>query len=276
MLFEEHSEANPVAMVKTKTTDKTGKQIGKSKHFKADEMPQAAQFCRNAKVQISHQNIKPSWGLYNGSMGIVKDIVFEEGHNPNFGDFPKYVLVDFPQYCGPPFLPQHPSWVPITPVESKCKYFCCTCKFIPLQLCYAKTVHTFQGQNAGPVQEGQQNNAIQRIICDPGNKTFEGRNPGLFYTILSRITTLGDISDKMSSAIYFTGDNMTPERILNITKGANNHHFKRVTLRNQWVGLLNQNIQTSGISDSEKMDLLSWSKTTFIDHALYQKLTCHY
>ena len=172
-------------------------------------------------------------------MGVVKDIVFEEGHNPNFGDFPSYVLVDFPQYCGPPFLQEHPTWVPITPVQSKCKSFCCTCTFTPLQLCYAKTVHTFQGQNAGPVQERQQKNAILQIICDPGNKTFEGRNPGLFYTILSRITTLGDINDKMTLAIYFTGENMTPERILNITKGANNKHFIRVMLRNKWVGLLN-------------------------------------
>jgi hypothetical protein len=275
MLFEEHSKSNPVATLKTKYMDSRGKQIGKPTHFKADEIPETAQFCRNAKVQISKRNIEPCWGLYNGGMGIVKDIIFEEGHNPNFGDFPSYVLVDFPQYCGPPFLPEHPTWVPVTPVQSKCKYYCCTCIFIPLQLCYAKTVHTFQGQNAGPVQQGQQKNAIIRIICDPGTKTFEGRNPGLFYTILSRITTLGDINNKMSSAIYFTGENMSPDRILNITKGANNQYFKRVQLRNQWVHLLNEHVQTSGMSESEIMDVLSWSKNTIIANAQYQKMTCH-
>jgi GTPase SAR1 family protein len=276
MLFEEHSQSNPVATVKTKYTDSRGKQIGKPAHFKADERPETAQLCRNAKVQISKRNIEPCWGLYNGGMGIVKDIVFQEGHNPNFGDFPSYVLVHFPQYCGPPFLPEHPTWVPVTPVQSKCKSYCCTCTFIPLQLCYAKTVHTFQGQNAGPVQEGQQKNATIRIICDPGTKTFEGRNPGLFYTILSRITTLGDINDKMSSAIYFTGENMTPDRILNITKGANNQHFKRVNLRNQWVRLLNESVETSGMSESEIMEVLSWTKNTVIHLALYEKMTCHF
>jgi hypothetical protein len=72
----------------------------------------------------------------------------------------------------------------------------------------------------------------------------------------------------MSSAVYFTGENMTPEQIRNITKGANNHHFKCIILRNQWVGLLNQHIQTSGTSASEKMDMLSWSKHTIIYHAI--------
>jgi GTPase SAR1 family protein len=275
MLFNQHSKTNPVAVMKTRSIDSKGKQISKSKHFKAGEIPETAQFCKNAKVQISKRNIKPSWGLYNGSMGIVKDIVFEKGHNPNFGDFPSYVLVDFPQYCGPIFLPDHPTWVPITPVELKCKYFCCTCKYIPLQLCYAKTVHTFQGQNAGPVKNGQQKNAILRLICDPGSKTFEGNNPGLFYTILSRITTLGDIDDKMSSAIYFTGENMTPDRILNITKGANKHEFKRVVLRHKWVRFLNDHVQTSRISDSEKTKILLWSKNFTIDPAFYRTITFH-
>jgi hypothetical protein len=98
--------------VKTKSIDSRGKQTGKPKHFRADEIPEIAQFCRNAKVQISKQNIEPCWGLYNGGMGIVKDIVFEEGHNPNFGNFPSYILVDFPQYRCLPFLPEHPTWVP--------------------------------------------------------------------------------------------------------------------------------------------------------------------
>ena len=35
-------------------------------------------------------------------------------------------------------------------------------------------------------------NPVQRTICDPGTKKFEGQNIGLFYTILSRATSLGD------------------------------------------------------------------------------------
>jgi hypothetical protein len=100
-------------------------------------------------------------------------------------------------------------------------------------------------------------------------------NPGLFYTILSRITTLGSTDDKMSSAIYFTGENMKPDRILNISKGVNNHEFKRVMLRNKWVRHLNQHIHTSGMSYAQKMNTITWSKSTIIDPELYKLMTGH-
>jgi hypothetical protein len=43
---------------------------------------------------------------------------------------------------------------------------------------------------------------IQSIVVDPGNRGFEGNNPGLFYTLASRGTTLGVESDNLSSALY--------------------------------------------------------------------------
>ena len=97
-----------------------------------------------------------------------------------------------------------------------CKKPRCTCsrKYIPLTLAFGKTVHTFQGQSVGPVKEGQPPNAIQYIIVDPGERGFEGMNPGLFYTILSRITTL--------RAIYFTGKNMNTNRIMFLALDAKN------------------------------------------------------
>jgi hypothetical protein len=55
------------------------------------------------------------------------------------------------QYNGMPFTETMKKVIPIVPQEVQCKYKCCCKKFIPLSLCYAKTIHTFQGQNAGPV-----------------------------------------------------------------------------------------------------------------------------
>jgi hypothetical protein len=101
---------------------------------------------------------------------------------------------------------------------------------MPLQLCYTKTVYTFQGQNAGPVSPGQLPNSIQRIICNPGDRSFKGKNPGLFYTIGGRASMQGNPKDKMSSALYFTGKRIKPDRILNMTKGANAKLFKMVLL----------------------------------------------
>jgi hypothetical protein len=100
-------------------------------------------------------------------MGVVRDIVLDKSHSPNFGDFPLYVLVGFLQYDGMPLTATMKKVIPIVHQEVQCKYKCCCKKFIPLSLCYAKTIHTFHGQNAGPVQPNQPLNPIQRIICDP-------------------------------------------------------------------------------------------------------------
>jgi len=43
-----------------------------------------------------------------------------------------------------------PTWVPIPPIEITCKKHCCTYKYISLSIAYARTGHTFQGQNVGP------------------------------------------------------------------------------------------------------------------------------
>ena len=43
--------------------------------------------CREAKVQLVGANLYPCKGLYNGAMGVVKDIVFDKSHSPNYGDF---------------------------------------------------------------------------------------------------------------------------------------------------------------------------------------------
>ena len=156
--------------------------------------PPATSLCRQAQVSIAGSNIQPKWGLYNGSIGEVLDIVFHPGDNPNDGDLPRYILLRLPDYNGPALFPEDPKVVPIVPVKCLCNKHCCERVFVPLTLAYSKTVHTYQGQSAGPTDEDKPQNAVQRIICDPGTRAFEGTNIGLFYTILSRATTLGDTS----------------------------------------------------------------------------------
>ena len=59
--------------------------------------------------------------------------------------------------------------VPIPCVTHRCNNDCCTRLLVPLSLAFAKTIDTFQGQNAGPVDPGKPPNPIQRVICDPGS-----------------------------------------------------------------------------------------------------------
>jgi hypothetical protein len=218
-LLKASSKDNPVAKLKASTTKRNGMEPGNAAHYDPDRLPPRVNLCKSAKVQLTGYNPRPEWGLYHGSRGTVIDIIFATGESPNNNDLPLYVLVDFPQYCGPLFDPQNPTIIPIAPVTLPCKFRNCCCRrYIPLKLAYAQTLHTFQGQNAGPTMPGQPPNSISCIICDPGTRLFESMCVGLFYTLLSRITSLGDDSDKFSSTIYFTGDNMTPGRIMDITR----------------------------------------------------------
>jgi hypothetical protein len=45
-------------------------------------------------VEIVKANIEPKWGLYNGAIGTVVDIVYHQGENRNNGHLPKVVVVD--------------------------------------------------------------------------------------------------------------------------------------------------------------------------------------
>jgi hypothetical protein len=118
--------------------------------------------CHGAKVQLRGKIFEPDWGLYNGSVGHVVEIIFEKESSPLDGSLPEYVIVDFPQYT--PWIPNNPTWVPIPPIEMNCRNRCCTVKYTSLSLAYAKTGHTFQGQTVGPRL------VIPCILVHPGKK----------------------------------------------------------------------------------------------------------
>ena len=56
--------------------------------------------------------------------------------------------------------------VPIPMIEQHCKHVnsCCKIMFCPLIVAFGRTIHAFQGQEAGPGKP------IERIIVDPGPK----------------------------------------------------------------------------------------------------------
>jgi hypothetical protein len=91
------------------------------------------------------KNFEPEWGLFNGAAGNVIEIVYKKGEIPLDGSCPENVIVEIPTYRGPAWMANKPPWVSIPPIEMKCQTHCCSFKFIPLSLAYAKTGHTFQG-----------------------------------------------------------------------------------------------------------------------------------
>ena len=260
MLKGVNSASNPVARVKARTT-KAGRLVSNTNHYDKRTYPDCVLLARETRVSITGKNICPEWGLFNGSLGTVKDIVYSLGEHPKHGDMPQYVLVEFDQYCGPVFTNENPKIVPIVPISVHCDkgIGCCEKLYIPLRIAWAKTIHTFQGATVGPEQKGQVPNAVQRIICDVGTKAFEGHNVGLFYTILSRVTSLGTIDDKASSAIYFIGDNLNPGRITDLLLTDKRKLYKKAEKRIHWVTYLDANSHDGGMSGKEQKAVFKWA-----------------
>lgn len=101
------TKTNPLAIIKPHSNSHHGPR-GKRSHFKSD-MPEASLLCRDAKVAIEMRNFNPIWGLHNGACGTVREMVFSANTNPNTGDLPLYVVVDFPNYTGPPWDLDNPT-----------------------------------------------------------------------------------------------------------------------------------------------------------------------
>jgi hypothetical protein len=260
-MYDLHSATNPVARIVAKPQSK--RVI--ASHFGEDSAQRALRTCIDCRVSICARNINPDWGLFNGSIGTVKDIVFASGTSPNAKDVPLYVLVDFDQYSGPRFNQSLPkTYVPVVPAIIGCTKNCCRMLQIPLRVAFAKTIHTFQGANVGPTKPGEPRNPIMSIIVDPGTKAFEGNNPGLFYTLLSRVTMLGTESDLMSSAIFFSGKNMVPERVKNITTDKQGKKYKKVVRRERWVDYLSMYTHRHTTSLEEQDQLFDWVVRTRI------------
>ena len=141
--------------------------------------------CVDAKVMLFH-NLKQDSNLVNGSVGYVKEIVYEEGKLPP--SLPSYVIVDFGEfYTGRRFFEdtetERKGWVPIKPTtvewygpNSKTTY---TRKQLPLKLAWAITIHKCQGIT------------IPGKYCvDLGTRE---RNHGMTYVAMSRATKFSDI-----------------------------------------------------------------------------------
>ena len=214
------SENNPIAMIKARgesCISKTGKAI--LSHFNSEHIKLTTNIFVGERVSLCGANLIPEWGLFNGAIGTVEEIVFADGHNPNDNDQPIYVAVRFENYTGPVWDEHNPKTVPIPIITVKCTRDrrCCLMRVCPLTPAYATTVHKFQGQSCGPTKPGQPRNEIQIIVCCPGSKQFEALNPGTLYTIITRATTLGD-SNSCGSALYFIGEHINRDRFTNIDK----------------------------------------------------------
>jgi hypothetical protein len=70
------TEDNPLAVIKCKDETSSNTNKSMSEHRNKTDDTRKTILCRAAMVELSKMNIEPKWGLYNGSLGTVIDIIF--------------------------------------------------------------------------------------------------------------------------------------------------------------------------------------------------------
>lgn len=117
------------------------------------------------------------------------------------------------------------------------------------------------------MDDGKPPNPVKTVICDPGSREFEARKPGLFYSIISRGTTMGTLENgkRSGSAIYFYdygfGSVMTPARITNLRVSLKtNQTYVTIRKRDKWVSHLQKNKLQEHKENDEIKELFEWAK----------------
>ena len=147
-------------------------------------------------------------------------------------------------------------------MERRCKINgACSRLYMPLAVSFGKNIHRSQGANVGKTQPGRPDNAYYRLAGDPGTRNFEANNPGLFYTLLSRATTLGEEGKPETSAIFFKGVNMIPQRIDKITckQGKEGGIYKKIEEMRNWVAYLTKHTMPR-TKDEDIDEMISWAE----------------
>ena len=138
---------------------------------------------------------------------------------------------------------------------------CCVATFMPLQIAYAVTIHRCQGLEAG-FDEGDR---WTRMVIDPSDTKWEiSQNLGTMYCSNSRGKTFGS-KDEMypqDSAIYWTGCNISMERIQNCKRKQDGQPCESFKKRARWVTHLEEKAEKTKTNYSKrKMDEIT--KTTY-------------
>ena len=165
----------PIALIKSDSSPASAK-LPSADNLSG--LPMNIILCEGAKVRL----ISNEWteaGLTNGSDGTVLGILYQDNHGPP--ELPAAILCSFPSYTGPPYLPEYPHSVPITPITRKWMNGKTQCSrtMIPLISGYALSIHRLQGKTC------------DKIILNVGMTEFVC---GLLFVGASRVRRFCDLA----------------------------------------------------------------------------------
>ena len=130
-----------------------------------DQLSQEVLICQFQRVMLIG-NLWIQGGLVNGSLGVVKDIVYATSSKPP--QLPTYVTVTFDSYNGPPWDVNNPKTIPIHPITQG------NHSQLPLTTAWAITIHKSQGLT------------LERATIDIGKTERQG----LTFTAISRVKSI--------------------------------------------------------------------------------------
>jgi ATP-dependent DNA helicase PIF1 len=154
----------------------TGRGAEGANDDEADGLDPELCICLGARVMLT-DNLWVENGLVNGSMGTVKDVVWNKGQDPT-KDMPTAIMVEVDDYEGPKF--PGTNYIPIFPVTRRFEYKKrdCSRTNFPLRPAYAITVHKSQGLT------------LKQVVL---NLERKDHSPGLSYVAISRVKKLSSI-----------------------------------------------------------------------------------
>ncbi|KAJ1528123.1 hypothetical protein ONE63_008037 [Megalurothrips usitatus] len=160
---------------------------------------------KGAKVML-RANLWTEQGLVNGAIGTVVDILYKDGANPPDAA-PSAVFCTFDMYKGPYLNDEKTVVIRSITRQWKSKNGTeCVREQLPLNLCYACSIHKSQGLT------------LEKAFINIG--ALREMSPGLTYTALSRVKSLtGLLLEPFGS-----------KRLL----GINNKKY--IELRAEWIG----------------------------------------
>ncbi|XP_066915540.1 uncharacterized protein [Clytia hemisphaerica] len=164
---------SPIAVIKAKNTPPSASKLS-SEEF---SLTNKVFLSKGARVMLT-RNLWPDVGLCNGSLGIVKDIIFQRNLLPP--SLPIAVIVKFDKYTGPSFFNEEDNCVPIVPIVETLSDDNVQKERmqIPLKLAWALTIHKSQGLT------------LDKVVVDLGKRESMD---GLTYVALSRVRKLKDM-----------------------------------------------------------------------------------
>ena len=135
---------NPICLAKAENKPEAAKTY---KDDEADGLMNQLALAHEAKFVLT-RNLWQEAGLVNGAICFVHSVIFKEGADTTGDRLPDMLLLQFPSYTGPSYLPDEEKIVPIYPIQAtwhtRDKDEMARTQF-PLIPGYAITVHKAQG-----------------------------------------------------------------------------------------------------------------------------------